>query len=85
MRQEGTRDPSRRFEIIGAYFRDEEKGMAFVIRMECMREMNPTPKAASFSTKDPKTGLWVSSLGLFHAAALAPLHWDDDNQYFDGN
>jgi hypothetical protein len=51
--------------------------------MQCMIEMQRTPKAAGFSQKDPTTGLTVSSVALFHAAALAPLHFDDENQFFD--
>jgi len=82
MRRTGTRDPRERLELIGEFFGDEEKGMAFTIRMQCMIEMQRTPKAAGFSQKDRTTDLTVSSVALFHAAALAPLHFDDENQFF---
>jgi hypothetical protein len=85
MRQMGTRDPQTRLEMIGGYFGDVEKGLAFSARMNCMMEMHNSPRMAAFSTKDPNTGRMTSSLGMFHAAALAPLHYDDDCQYFDEN
>jgi len=83
MREFGTRDPRTRVEMIGGFFGDEEMGMAFVIRMECMMELHSSPKAAPFVVKDANSTLLSSSLGMFHAAALAPIHYDDDRQYFD--
>jgi hypothetical protein len=83
MRRMGTHDPRQRLEMIGEFFGDEENGMAFTVRMECMIEMHRTPKAAGFSLRDPTTGQTVSSVAIFRAAAVAPLHFDDENQFFD--
>ena len=82
MQQAGTRDPKRRIELIGGFF-GEEKGMAFIVRMECMFEMERSPKMKALSREHEKPGNVVMSQGLLHAAALAPLHYDDDSQYFD--
>jgi hypothetical protein len=76
------RDPRLRLEFIGEHFGDVEKGMAFSARMQCMMEMHSSPRIAAFTQRDPN-GPTVSRMGLFHAAALAPLHYDDDHQFFD--
>jgi len=83
MRRRGTRDPRVRLLLTGEFFGDEEKGMAFTVRMQCMMELNNSPKAAPFVTRDPNTTLMSSGLAMFFAAALAPLHYDDDNQFFN--
>jgi len=82
MRLAKSRDPRDRLEFVGEYFGDVEKGMAFSARMQCMMEMHSSPKSKTFTQVDPN-GRATSQVGLFHAAALAPLHYDDDNQFFD--
>ena len=82
MRQAGSNDPHKRIEFVGEYFGDIEKGMAFSARMQCMMEMHRSPKSQTVTQVDPN-GRATSQVGLFHAAALAPLHYDDDNQFFD--
>jgi hypothetical protein len=82
MRRLGSRDPGDRLEFVGEYFGDIEKGMAFSARMQCMMEMHSSQRIAAFTQRDPN-GPTVSKMGLFHAAALAPLHYDDDHQFFD--
>ena len=82
MRRARSRDPRLRVEFIGEHFGDVEKGMAFSARMQCMMEMHRSPKSQTVTQVDPN-GRATSQVGLFHAAALAPLHYDDDNQFFD--
>lgn len=82
MRRARSRDPRLRLEFIGEHFGDAEKGMAFSARLQCMMEMHSSPRIAAFTQRDPN-GPTVSRMGLLHAAALAPLHYDDDNQFFD--
>jgi hypothetical protein len=83
MQRTGTRDPRFRLEAIGQYFGDVEKGMAFAARMECMFEMQSSPRGAEFVTPHEGSQKVTLSLGMLHAAALAPLHYDDDSQFFD--
>lgn len=82
MRQAGSNDPRKRIEFVGEYFGDIERGMAFSARMKCMMEMHRSQKSQIVTQVDPN-GRAASQVGLFHAAALAPLHYDDDNQFFD--
>lgn len=82
MQKARRRDPEFRLETIGQYFGDHEKAMAFTVRMACMIEMHRSPKAAAFTTKDERTGLMTSSKGIFGAAALAPLHFNESSQFF---
>jgi hypothetical protein len=82
MRLARSHDPHVRTEYVGEFFGDLEKGMAFSARMQCMMELHSSQRIGAFTQHD-SNGPTVSRVGLFHAAALAPLHYDDDHQFFD--
>jgi hypothetical protein len=75
--------PEARLEFVGEFFGDTDKSWAFVVRMQMMREMSQSPQWAEYSTLDPQTGKMASNRAIFHAAALAPIHYDDETQHFD--
>ena len=80
MREAGSHNTIQRIDLADAYFRNHDKAMAYTIRMHCMMELMRTPIGLEVNRKDPVTR--SASVAVFHAAALAPLHYDDKFQFF---